>query len=153
MGGSPANPNSGLSLRCFAVFSMSMFYSDTINRCLTRGLIGFDQGVLDKGAFGSTEFGLVHAVHELYGPTAAGKLLTVSRVGSRRAPLMVVVCWVCLMDVTLTFCKACIRCVCYVICTTGTNSPSVCEGREFVLDRRLFKYTPSISSFSVSVAE
>lgn len=36
------------------------------------------QGVLDKGAFGSTEFGLVHAVHELYGPTAAGKLLTVS---------------------------------------------------------------------------
>ncbi|CAM9184875.1 unnamed protein product [Hapterophycus canaliculatus] len=34
------------------------------------------QGVLDKGAFGSTEFGLVHAVHELYGPTAAGKLLT-----------------------------------------------------------------------------
>lgn len=37
------------------------------------------QGVLDKGAFGSTEFGLVHAVHELYGPTAAGKLLTVRR--------------------------------------------------------------------------
>eukprot|EP00903_Cladosiphon_okamuranus_P015157 g14015.t1 len=34
------------------------------------------QGVLDKAAFGSTEFGVVHAVHELYGPTAAGKLLT-----------------------------------------------------------------------------
>lgn len=33
--------------------------------------------MLDKGAFGSTEFGLVHAVHELYGATAAGKLLTV----------------------------------------------------------------------------
>ena len=35
------------------------------------------QGVLDKGAFGSTEYGVVHAVHELYGGTAAGKLLTV----------------------------------------------------------------------------
>ena len=35
------------------------------------------QGVLDKGAFGSTEFGLVHAVHELYGGSSAGKLLTV----------------------------------------------------------------------------
>ncbi|CBJ30250.1 RNA polymerase 1-4 RNA polymerase I large subunit [Ectocarpus siliculosus] len=34
------------------------------------------QGVLDKGAFGSSEFGLVHAVHEVYGSTAAGKLLT-----------------------------------------------------------------------------
>ena len=35
------------------------------------------QGVLDKGAFGSTEYGVVHAVDELYGGTAAGKLLTV----------------------------------------------------------------------------
>ncbi|CAM9118714.1 unnamed protein product [Sphacelaria rigidula] len=34
------------------------------------------QGVLDKGAFGATDFGMVHAVHELYGSTAAGKLLT-----------------------------------------------------------------------------
>lgn len=39
------------------------------------------QGVLDKGAFGATEFGVVHAVHELYGSTSAGKLLTVSLPG------------------------------------------------------------------------
>lgn len=45
---------------------------------ITRhAVVCLSQGVLDKGAFGSTEFGLVHAVHELYGPTAAGKLLTV----------------------------------------------------------------------------
>ncbi|CAM9947259.1 unnamed protein product, partial [Discosporangium mesarthrocarpum] len=34
------------------------------------------RGVLDKGAFGSSTEGLVHAVHELYGHTAAGKLLS-----------------------------------------------------------------------------
>jgi RNA polymerase Rpb1, domain 3 len=34
------------------------------------------QGVLDKAAFGATECGLVHCVHELYGPEAAGSLLT-----------------------------------------------------------------------------
>eukprot|EP00611_Tribonema_gayanum_P024980 TRINITY_DN5599_c0_g1_i6.p1 TRINITY_DN5599_c0_g1~~TRINITY_DN5599_c0_g1_i6.p1 ORF type:complete len:1786 (-),score=636.59 TRINITY_DN5599_c0_g1_i6:85-4983(-) len=34
------------------------------------------QGVLDKAAFGATEFGLVHSVHELYGADAAGSLLT-----------------------------------------------------------------------------
>jgi len=34
------------------------------------------QGVLDKAAFGATKGGLVHSVHEIYGPTAAGNLLT-----------------------------------------------------------------------------
>jgi len=34
------------------------------------------QGVLDKAAFGASEFGLVHAVYEFYGPSFAGKLLT-----------------------------------------------------------------------------
>ncbi|CAM9299534.1 unnamed protein product, partial [Choristocarpus tenellus] len=34
------------------------------------------RGVLDKGAFGSSTGGIVHAVQELYGATAAGKLLT-----------------------------------------------------------------------------
>lgn len=34
------------------------------------------QGVLDKAAFGATECGLVHCVHELYGPESAGSLLT-----------------------------------------------------------------------------
>jgi DNA-directed RNA polymerase I subunit RPA1 len=34
------------------------------------------RGVLDKAAFGASKFGLVHAVHELYGPSAAGTLLT-----------------------------------------------------------------------------
>lgn len=34
------------------------------------------RGVLDKSAFGATPFGLVHCVQELYGPTAAGSLLT-----------------------------------------------------------------------------
>lgn len=33
-------------------------------------------GVLDKAAFGASEFGLVHAVYEFYGPHFAGKLLT-----------------------------------------------------------------------------
>lgn len=35
------------------------------------------QGVLDKKQFGDASFGLVHSVFELYGPTVAGKLLTV----------------------------------------------------------------------------
>ncbi|ETV70991.1 hypothetical protein H257_13721 [Aphanomyces astaci] len=34
------------------------------------------QGVLDKGQFGATEFGWVHAVYELYGSGTAAKLLT-----------------------------------------------------------------------------
>ncbi len=34
------------------------------------------QGVLDKAQFGASKFGLVHAVYELYGPAAAGNLLT-----------------------------------------------------------------------------
>jgi hypothetical protein len=34
------------------------------------------QGILDKAAFGATECGLVHCVHELYGPESAGSLLT-----------------------------------------------------------------------------
>lgn len=33
------------------------------------------RGVLDKSAFGATEYGLVHSVHELYGATVAGQLL------------------------------------------------------------------------------
>ena len=33
------------------------------------------RGVLDKAAFGATEFSLVHAVHEAYGPFKAGLLL------------------------------------------------------------------------------
>lgn len=32
-------------------------------------------GVLDKSAFGATDYGLVHSVYELYGPDIAGKLL------------------------------------------------------------------------------
>src|ERR1700691_5908323 len=32
-------------------------------------------GVLDKSAFGATDFGLVHSVYELYGADTAGKLL------------------------------------------------------------------------------
>ena len=35
------------------------------------------QGVLDKKQFGDAPYGLVHCVFELYGPTVAGKLLTV----------------------------------------------------------------------------
>lgn len=34
-------------------------------------------GVLDKSQFGASAFGMVHSVHELYGPSAAGKLLSV----------------------------------------------------------------------------
>ena len=33
-------------------------------------------GLLDKSAFGASEYGLVHAVHEFAGPTAASRLLT-----------------------------------------------------------------------------
>ena len=33
-------------------------------------------GVIDKSAFGSTEFGLVHCVHELLGAEPTGRLLT-----------------------------------------------------------------------------
>lgn len=33
------------------------------------------RGVLDKSAFGATDYGLVHSVHELYGATIAGQLL------------------------------------------------------------------------------
>jgi DNA-directed RNA polymerase beta' subunit len=32
-------------------------------------------GILDKSAFGATDYGLVHSVYELYGPIVAGKLL------------------------------------------------------------------------------
>lgn len=32
-------------------------------------------GVLDKAAFGASDYGLVHSVYELYGPDIAGKLL------------------------------------------------------------------------------
>jgi DNA-directed RNA polymerase beta' subunit len=32
-------------------------------------------GVLDKAAFGATDYGLVHSIYEIYGPTLAGKLL------------------------------------------------------------------------------
>jgi hypothetical protein len=32
-------------------------------------------GVLDKSAFGATDFGLVHSVYEIYGPAIAGQLL------------------------------------------------------------------------------
>ncbi|KAI0959721.1 hypothetical protein AcW1_004466 [Taiwanofungus camphoratus] len=34
-------------------------------------------GILDKSAFGATDFGLVHSVYELYGPDIAGRLLGV----------------------------------------------------------------------------
>ena len=34
------------------------------------------KGTLDKAAFGSTDFGLVHAFHEVYGSEKAGELLT-----------------------------------------------------------------------------
>lgn len=34
------------------------------------------QGVLDKNAFGSSKFGLVHAIHEAYGSTEAGEFLS-----------------------------------------------------------------------------
>ncbi|CEH13852.1 beta and beta-prime subunits of dna dependent rna-polymerase [Ceraceosorus bombacis] len=34
-------------------------------------------GVLDKSAFGATAYGLVHAVYEIYGPSYAGKLLSI----------------------------------------------------------------------------
>lgn len=34
-------------------------------------------GVLDKSQFGASEFGFVHSVHEIYGPSVAGKLLSV----------------------------------------------------------------------------
>lgn len=34
-------------------------------------------GVLDKAAFGATDYGLVHSVYELYGADIAGKLLGV----------------------------------------------------------------------------
>ena len=33
------------------------------------------RGILDKGAFGSSDFSLVHAVYESYGPDKAGLLL------------------------------------------------------------------------------
>lgn len=32
-------------------------------------------GVLDKAAFGATDYGLVHSIYELYGPDIAGRLL------------------------------------------------------------------------------
>lgn len=67
MAGNGVNPLNLLDCQFFYIFVLSC-----VNRWFWR------QGVLDKGAFGSTEFGLVHAVHELYGPTSAGKLLTVS---------------------------------------------------------------------------
>lgn len=34
------------------------------------------RGTLDKSAFGASEFGLVHAFHEVYGSEKAGELLT-----------------------------------------------------------------------------
>lgn len=33
------------------------------------------RGILDKAAFGATDFSLVHGIHEAYGPTKAGLLL------------------------------------------------------------------------------
>ena len=34
-------------------------------------------GVLDKSQFGASQFGLVHSLHEIYGPSVAGKVLTI----------------------------------------------------------------------------
>lgn len=34
-------------------------------------------GILDKSQYGASKYGFVHAVHEVYGPEAAGKLLSV----------------------------------------------------------------------------
>lgn len=34
-------------------------------------------GVLDKSQFGASAYGLVHSIHELYGPESAGKLLSI----------------------------------------------------------------------------
>ncbi|KAH3683394.1 hypothetical protein WICPIJ_005613 [Wickerhamomyces pijperi] len=34
-------------------------------------------GILDKSQYGSAEYGLVHSLHEVYGPTVAGKALSV----------------------------------------------------------------------------
>src|SRR5690606_4056227 len=34
-------------------------------------------GILDKNQFGPTEYGFVHSVYEVFGPTTAGKLLSV----------------------------------------------------------------------------
>lgn len=38
----------------------------------------FVSGVLDKSQLGPTSYGLIHAIHELYGPTVAGTLLGVT---------------------------------------------------------------------------
>lgn len=37
----------------------------------------FVSGILDKNQLGPTEFGLIHSVHEVYGPTIAGSLLSI----------------------------------------------------------------------------
>lgn len=37
----------------------------------------FVSGILDKNQLGPTEFGLIHSVHEIYGPTIAGSLLSI----------------------------------------------------------------------------
>lgn len=37
----------------------------------------FISGVLDKSQLGPSSGGLIHAIHEIYGPTAAGKLLSI----------------------------------------------------------------------------
>nr|CAA32887.1 unnamed protein product [Schizosaccharomyces pombe] len=47
-----------------------------------EGSVLFDDGellcgILDKSSFGASAFGLVHSVHELYGPDIAGRLLSV----------------------------------------------------------------------------
>lgn len=34
-------------------------------------------GVLDKAQFGASAYGLVHSIYELYGPDAAGKILSI----------------------------------------------------------------------------
>ena len=58
-------------------------------------------GVLDKSAFGASDYGLVHSVYELYGADIAGRLLgTLSRLFTKFLQMRAFTCR--MDDLTLT---------------------------------------------------
>ena len=63
-----------LNAECAAKTSKGLVGDEEAHVIIRRGELV--TGVLDKAAFGDSEFGLVHSVHELLGGEATGALLT-----------------------------------------------------------------------------
>lgn len=67
----------GLNFACKAKVPGSMWGVHTVEETVLFVDGELLTGVLDKAQIGASPFGLVHSVHELYGPTVTGKLLSI----------------------------------------------------------------------------